>query len=126
MIAAIAAAIYVWTSGGYFVFFGVANPEVAELWRKSASLTGFVFTFILFFGFFAILPALFVIILGEIKNFRSAIYYSISAALTGFVISSIFLNLIYLFLGTLFGFLAGVTYWFVAGRHAGSWKRELT
>jgi hypothetical protein len=124
MVSAIAAAIYVWITGGSFAEF-VEDYNKIGLGLREETPVGFVLYFASVFGFFAALPALFVIVIGELRNFKNVFYYAFSSAVIGYIILLISPDKHHQFLGVTSGCLAGVAYWLIAGRYVGSWKRWL-
>lgn len=101
-----------------------------------ATFIGYVITFgAIFVSFFAVLPALLVIVLGEALELRSALYYAAAGAVVA--------ALAYLSAGSWdtlslsvdgfarrelevmagAGIAAGFVYWAIAGRNAGRWRR---
>ena len=100
-------------------------------------LFGVAFTFgMVFVSGFALLPALVLILIGEIVPVRSVIYYALGGAIValvilvslgGFDISALRVNGFArreseIMIGA--GIVAGLVYWLIAGRGAGHWRAE--
>jgi phosphotransferase system glucose/maltose/N-acetylglucosamine-specific IIC component len=124
-------------AAGFVVTLAVLIPEVGNLAldRFERSVLGYVVAFgAIFVSFFAFLPALIVIALGEILGVRAALYYAVAGAVVGAVayMSASSWNTLAL---TVDGFArreleimagagiaAGFVYWAIAGRNAGRWR----
>lgn len=98
-------------------------------------LFGVAFTFgMVFVSGFALLPALVLILIGEIVPVRSVIYYALGGAIValvilvslgGFDVSAMRVNGFArreseIMIGA--GIVAGLVYWLIAGRGAGHWR----
>jgi hypothetical protein len=75
---------------------------------------------IVLIGIYAALPALLAVTIGEVRRIQHRLYYIIAATLIGMGLP-VFVGLDrwYILVGLGFGPVAGLIYWFVAGRNAG-------
>ena len=75
---------------------------------------------IMLIGMYAALPALVAVVIGEVRAIRHRLYYIVAATLIGMALPVVVgLDRWYILVGLGFGPVAGLIYWFVAGRNAG-------
>ena len=124
-------------AAGAVITFAVMFPAVSNLVLDGfeRSVLGYLFAFgAIFISFFAFLPTLIVIAVGESLGIRTAIYYAVAgAAVAAFTyMSSTGWNTLALTVDgfarrelevmTGAGIAAGFIYWTIAGRNAGVWR----
>lgn len=124
-------------AAGFTVTIAVLIPEVGNLALDpfERSMLGFAVAFgAIFFSFFAILPAMIVIALGESLGIRAVLYYAVTGAVVAalaYMASNGWSTLALTVDGfarrelevmTGAGIVAGFVYWAVAGRTAGLWR----
>lgn len=88
----------------------------------------------LFIGYFAFIPAMAAIIIGEITGKRDWLFYAIGGAVCGAVVVTLFwvgdaesaLEPAYALTVVAAGIAGSWVYWLIAGRNAGSWRRRPT
>ncbi len=88
----------------------------------------------LFVAYFAFLPSIAVMLIGELLGRRDWLFYALAGAVVGIAVASFFAVAMepgqmpdsVLPVATLVGagILGGIGYWSVAGRFAGSWRRR--
>ena len=89
----------------------------------------------LFVAYFAFIPAVFAIVIGEVTGKRDWLFYALAGAVVALVIIGFSrggggaafaeiadLNFALVVIGS--GMCGGIGYWLVAGRSAGSWRRD--
>jgi hypothetical protein len=89
----------------------------------------------LFVAYFAFIPAVFAIVIGEVTGKRDWLFYALAGAVVALVIigfsrggggaafaETADLNLALIVIGS--GMCGGIGYWLVAGRSAGSWRPD--
>lgn len=122
---------------GMVAVFALLFPEMAEL--DSFQIDGGALNLLIGFGFilvsgFALLPALFLVLITEAFFIRSLLSYAILGALAGMCTYLAFIPFdpvtmtfdgivrrhLEIMVGS--GILGGVVYWLIAGRNAGAWR----
>lgn len=89
----------------------------------------------LFVAYFAFIPAVFAIVIGEVTGKRDWLFYALAGAVVALVIIGFSrggggaafaevadLNFVLIVIGS--GMCGGIGYWLVAGRSAGGWRRD--
>ena len=89
----------------------------------------------LFVAYFAFIPAVFAIVIGEVTGKRDWLFYALAGAVVALVIigfsrggggtafaETADLNFALIVIGS--GMCGGIGYWLVAGRSAGNWRRD--
>jgi hypothetical protein len=89
----------------------------------------------LFVAYFAFIPAVFAIVIGEVTGKRDWLFYALAGAVVALVIIGFSrggggtafaeiadLNFALIVIGS--GMCGGIGYWLVAGRSAGGWRRD--
>jgi hypothetical protein len=76
----------------------------------------------MFIGVYAALPAAVTVLIGETTANRNKLYYSIAGCLIGGALPIVVGIMALIPVGLLFGPLAGLIYWRIAGRNAGLWQ----
>ena len=85
----------------------------------ASEIPGLIGFAIMLIGIYAAFPALAAVVVGEATRLRSRLYYIAAATLIGMVLPvAVGLDWWYILVGLGFGPVAGLIYWFVAGRHA--------
>lgn len=132
-----AACIAASLAAGLVITFAVMVPAVSNLVLDGfeRSVLGYVFAFgAIFISFFAFLPALIVIAVGESLSIRTVLYYAAAgaavAALTymrstgwntlALTVEGFARRELEIMTGA--GIVAGFVYWAIAGRNAGLWR----
>ncbi len=122
------------------VLFGLLFPEMD---LQSLQINDGVVNVILGFGFllvsgFALVPALFVVLVTEAFSIRTMLTYAVLGGLAGLcsylafipfdTVSMTFNGIVRRHLEIMVGagILGGVVYWLIAGRNAGYWREPLT
>lgn len=109
---------------------GLAASETDPLYRGGLIVS--VAVGALFVGYFAFLPAMAAIVVGEIAGKRDWLFYAIGGAVVGAVVVTLFWTgseeaqadpaLAMMIIASA---IAGAwVYWLIAGRSAGSWRRK--
>lgn len=131
------ACIFASLAAGLTVTIAVLFPEVSNLALDGfeRGVLGYIIAFgAIFLSFFAFLPALIVIVLGESFGVRTALYYALAgagiAALTylgssgwntlALTVDGFARRELEIMTGA--GIVAGFVYWAIAGRSAGVWR----
>lgn len=112
-LASIASGIVVW-----FVYLGhsiFARPSIAAMFSESFVICGAV---TLFIAAYAALPALLVVVIGEIRQIQVWLYYAVAGCLIGGALPVVVGMTELIPTGILFGPIAGLIYWWIAGRRA--------
>ena len=89
----------------------------------------------LFVAYFAFIPAVFAIVIGEVTGKRDWLFYALAGAVVALIIIGFSrggggaafaeiadLNFALVVIGS--GMCGGIGYWLVAGRSAGNWRRD--
>jgi hypothetical protein len=111
---------------GFSFVVGVEVIEPGSL-SQSSKLGTFLLgtTFAKLIGMFAFLPALLIIVIAEAMSLRQSMFFVLVSAVLGGMLSLVLFRnpeLNFLFCGV--GALAGLTYWAIAGRQAGSQRKD--
>ncbi|MHA6688000.1 hypothetical protein [Mesorhizobium sp. A556] len=135
MVAALAASAFL-----HLLFLGAAGfrPEDNSAVVAGSLLFSIPFT-ALFVGYFAFLPSLVVILLGEVLGQRNWLFHALAGAAVGLAVAGLFWQApmgemgrmatdpalsVGLFIGA--GIVGGLAYWLCAGRWAGGWRNHAT
>jgi hypothetical protein len=87
----------------------------------------------LFVGYFAFLPAMVAIVVGEVTGKRDWLFYALGGAASGAVVVTLFWfgeaadtpDPAFALAVIAAGIVGAWVYWLIAGRHAGHWRRRL-
>jgi hypothetical protein len=101
---------------------GIVVGTVFYVFNGDASMNpfGLIAFAIVMIGIYAALPAFLFVAVGEAMALQFRLYYIAAACLIGMVLPVVVdLNHWYVLLGLGFGPVAGMIYWYIAGRRAG-------
>jgi hypothetical protein len=110
------------------------TPEETRVVATSSFVFSIPFV-ALFVAYFAFIPAVFAIVIGEVTGKRDWLFYALAGAVVALVIIGFSrggggtafaeiadLNFALIVIGS--GMCGGIGYWLVAGRSAGGWRRD--
>ena len=110
------------------------TPEETRVVATSSFVFSIPFV-ALFVAYFAFIPAVFAIVIGEVTGKRDWLFYALAGAVVALVIigfsrggggtafaETADLNFALIVIGS--GMCGGIGYWLVAGRSAGGWRRD--
>ncbi|HEY4193209.1 MAG TPA: hypothetical protein VGM46_11240 [Mesorhizobium sp.] len=137
MVATLAASAFI-----QLLFLGSAGLRLGEAWELVTGSLLFSVPFTaLFVGYFAFLPAVVLIVAGEVLGQRNWLFYALAGAAVGLAVAVLFwqssmmadgmgqMNTDPAFSGPRFvglmiggGIVGGLAYWLCAGRSAGNWR----
>ena len=93
----------------------MAKPDFSTALRDLFGLWAII---TLFIAAYAALPALIVVLIGEFRKIHVWIYYAVAGCLIGGILPVLVVMMELIPTGILFGPIAGLIYWWVAGRRA--------
>jgi hypothetical protein len=97
----------------------INKPDVLSMLSYTLSICAII---TLFIAMYAALPAAVTVLIGETTPNRNKFYYSVAGCLIGGALP-VFVEMMTLVpIGLIFGPVAGLIYWRVAGRNAGLWQ----